>query len=138
MLNVISLMGRLTRDPELRRTATGVAVTSFTVACDRDYTADVGGREPDFIDCVAWRQTAEFVKNYFSTGKMIGVAGRLQIRNWTDKDGNKRRVAEVVVEHAYFAGGNDSTRRTAQVQTQGQPAQDLPVLDPDPDDQLPF
>lgn len=138
MLNVISLMGRLTRDPELRRTATGVAVTSFTVACDRDYTADAGGRETDFIDCVAWRQTAEFVKNYFSTGKMIGVAGRLQIRNWTDKDGNKRRVAEVVVEHAYFAGGNDSTRRASQAQTQGQPAQDFPVLDPGPDDQLPF
>ncbi len=108
MMNQISLMGRLTHDPELRRTGSGVAATSFALAVDRDYLKD-GERETDFIDCVAWRQTAEFVAKYFSKGQLCGVVGRLQFRNWTDKDGNKRRSAEVIVERIYFAGENKSS-----------------------------
>ena len=103
MLNHIVIMGRLTRDPELRRTGSGVAVTSFTVAVDRDFGKnDNGERETDFIDCVAWRQTGEFVAKYFAKGRMAVVSGRLQIRPWTDKDGNKRRTAEVVADNVYF------------------------------------
>ena len=102
MLNHITIMGRLVRDPELRRTGTGVAVTSFTVAVDRDFGGQGGERETDFIDCVAWRQTGEFVSKYFTKGRMAVVSGRLQIRNWTDKDGNKRRTAEVVADNVYF------------------------------------
>lgn len=102
MLNQIVIMGRLTRDPELRRTGGGVAVASFTVAVDRDYKADGTDREADFIDCVAWRSTAEFVNKYFPKGSMAVVAGRLQIRSWTDQDGNRRRSAEVVAENVYF------------------------------------
>ena len=103
MLNHITIMGRLTRDPELRRTGSGVAVASFSVAVDRDFGGRDGGeRETDFIDCVAWRQTGEFVSKYFTKGSMIVVSGRLQIRNWNDKDGNKRRSAEVVADNVYF------------------------------------
>ena len=103
MLNHITIMGRLTRDPELRRTGSGIAVASFTVAVDRDFGGRDGGeRETDFIDCVAWRQTGEFVSKYFTKGSMIVVSGRLQIRGWTDKDGNKRRTAEVVADNVYF------------------------------------
>ena len=103
MLNHIVIMGRLTRDPELRRTGTGIAVASFTVAVDRDFGGRDGGeRETDFIDCVAWRQTGEFVSKYITKGSMIVVSGRLQIRNWNDKDGNKRRSAEVVADNVYF------------------------------------
>ena len=103
MLNHITIMGRLVRDPELRRTGSGIAVTSFTVAVDRDFGGRDGGeRETDFIDCVAWRQTGEFVSKYFTKGSMIVVSGRLQIRGWTDKDGNKRRSAEVVADNVYF------------------------------------
>ena len=103
MLNHIVIMGRLTRDPELRRTGTGIAVASFNVAVDRDFGGRDGGeRETDFIDCVAWRQTGEFVSKYFTKGSMIVVSGRLQIRGWTDKDGNKRRSAEVVADNVYF------------------------------------
>ena len=103
MLNHITIMGRLVRDPELRRTGSGIAVASFTVAVDRDFGGRDGGeRETDFIDCVAWRQTGEFVSKYFTKGRMIVVSGRLQIRSWNDKDGNKRRTAEVVAENCYF------------------------------------
>jgi len=103
MLNHIVIMGRLTRDPELRRTGSGVAVTSFTVAVDRDFgNRESGERETDFIDCVAWRQTGEFVSKYFAKGRMAVVSGRLQIRNWTDKEGNKRRTAEVIADNVYF------------------------------------
>ena len=103
MLNHITIMGRLTRDPELRRTGSGVAVTSFTLAVDRDFGKnEQGERETDFIDCVAWRQTGEFVSKYFTKGRMAVVSGRLQIRNWNDKDGNKRRSAEVVADNVYF------------------------------------
>ena len=103
MLNHIVIMGRLTRDPELRRTGSGVAVASFTLAVDRDFSPKDGGeRETDFIDCVAWRQTGEFVSKYFAKGRMAVVSGRLQIRSWNDKDGNKRRTAEIVADNVYF------------------------------------
>ena len=103
MLNHITIMGRLVRDPELRRTGSGIAVASFTVAVDRDFGGRDGGeKETDFIDCVAWRQTGEFVSKYFTKGRMIVVSGRLQIRSWNDKDGNKRRTAEVVADNCYF------------------------------------
>ena len=103
MLNHITIMGRLVRDPELRRTGSGVAVASFSLAVDRDFSPRDGGeRETDFIDCVAWRQTGEFVSKYFTKGRMAVVSGRLQIRGWTDKDGNKRRSAEVVADNVYF------------------------------------
>ena len=103
MLNHIVIMGRLARDPELRRTGSGIAVTSFRLAVDRDFAPKDGGeRETDWIDCVAWRQTGEFVSKYFTKGRMAVVSGRLQIRNWTDKDGNKRRAAEVVADNVYF------------------------------------
>ena len=102
MLNKIILMGRLTRDPELRRTGSGTAVTSFSLAVDRDFKSQSGEKETDFIDCVAWRNTAEFVSSYFTKGRMAVVEGRLQIRDWTDKDGGKRRSAEVVADNVYF------------------------------------
>ena len=102
MLNHIVLMGRLTRDPELRRTGSGVAVASFTLAVDRDFAAQGAEKETDFVDIVAWRNTAEFVSRYFTKGRMAVVTGRLQIRNWTDKEGNKRRSAEVVADNVYF------------------------------------
>ena len=101
MLNQIVIMGRLTREPELRRTGSGTAVTGFTLAVDRDFKGE-GERETDFIDCVAWRQLGEFVAKYFTKGSMAVVSGRLQIRNWTDKDGNKRSSAEVVADNVYF------------------------------------
>ena len=102
MLNKIILMGRLTRDPELRRTQSGTAVTSFSLAVDRDFKSQNGEKETDFIDIVAWRGTAEFVSKYFTKGRMAVVEGRLQIRDWTDKDGGKRRSAEVVADNVYF------------------------------------
>ena len=103
MLNKILLMGRLTRDPELRRTGSGTAVTSFAIAVDRDFKSQNGEKETDFIDVVAWRTTAEFVSKHFSKGRMAVVEGRLQIRDWTDKDGTKRRTAEVIADNVYFA-----------------------------------
>lgn len=102
MLNHIVLMGRLTRDPELRHTGTGTAVASFALAVDRDFKSQNGETSVDFIDVVAWRNTAEFVSKYFTKGRMAVVSGRLQIRNWTDKEGNKRRSAEVVADNVYF------------------------------------
>lgn len=103
MLNKIIIMGRLTRDPELRRTQGGNAVTSFALAVDRDFKSADGAKETDFIDVVAWRNTAEFAAKYFAKGRMAAVEGRLQMRDWTDKDGNKRRSAEVVADNIYFA-----------------------------------
>ena len=111
MLNRIVIMGRLTRDPELRRTQNGTAVTSFSVAVDRDFKSrESGEKATDFIDVVAWRQTAEFVCQYFTKGRMAVVEGRLQIRDWKDKDGNNRRSAEVVADNIYFG---DSKRDSA-------------------------
>ena len=110
MLNKIIIMGRLTRDPELRRTGSGTAVTSFSLAVDRDFKSQSGEKETDFIDVVAWRSTAEFVSKYFAKGRMAVVEGRLQLRDWTDKDGGKRRRAEVVADNVYFG---DSKRDSA-------------------------
>lgn len=116
MLNHIVIMGRLARDPELRRTGSGIAVASFAVAVERDIAAQGQEKETDFIDCVAWRKTGEFVSKYFTKGSMIVVSGRLQIRGWTDKEGNKRRSAEVVADNCYFgstkkdAGGGGDER----------------------------
>lgn len=137
MLNHITIMGRLTRDPELRRTGSGVAVTSFTLAVDRDFADKQSGeKETDFIDCVAWRNTAEFVQKYFAKGRMAAVSGRLQIRPWTDKDGNKRRSAEVVADGVYFA---DSKQGTPNQNTgaESQQPQDFAVLEDD-NSTLPF
>ena len=109
MLNHITIMGRLTRDPELRYTQSQTPVASFTLAVDRDFgSRDGGEKQTDFIDCVAWRQTAEFVSKYFTKGSMAVVSGRLQIRDWTDRNGGKRRSAEVVVDNMYFG---ESRRR---------------------------
>lgn len=108
MLNKIIIMGRLTRDPELRRTGSGTAVTSFSLACDRDFKYQSGDKETDFIEVVAWKKTAEFVSKYFSKGRMAVVDGRLQIRDWTDKAGNKRTTAEVVADNVYFADSKRS------------------------------
>lgn len=110
MLNKVVLMGRLTRDPELKRTSSGTAVTSFSIAVDRDFKDKNGVKETDFIDIVVWRNTAEFVSKYFTKGRMAVVEGRLQIRDWTDRDGSKRRTAEVVAENVYFG----DTRRDEQ------------------------
>ncbi len=140
MLNHITIMGRLTRDPELRRTASGIAVASFTVAVDRDFSGKDNEKETDFIDCVAWRQTGEFVSKHFTKGRMIVVSGSLQIRSWNDKDGNKRRTAEVVADNCYFGDSKkeSETGNFAAPQTYAQqPASDYPVLEDD-DAQLPF
>lgn len=111
MLNHITIMGRLTKDVELRRTGTGTAVASFTLAVDRDFSKE---NEVDFIECVAWSKTAEFVSKYFSKGRMAVVSGRLQIRGWEDKDGNKRKTAEVVADNVYFG---DSKKDAAEPAT---------------------
>ena len=156
MLNHIVLMGRLTRDPELRRTGSGIAVASFTLAVDRDFTAQGAERETDFVDIVAWRNTAEFVSKYFTKGGMAVVSGRLQIRNWQDKEGNKRRSAEVVADNVYFgdsrrdgaaSGGFDQSAPSyaapyggasyAAPAAPAAPASDFSMLEGD-DDQLPF
>lgn len=139
MLNHITIMGRLTRDPELRRTGSGIAVASFTLAVDRDFSGKDGGeKETDFIDCVAWRNTGEFVSKYFHKGSMAVASGRLQIRSWTDKDGNKRRTAEVVADNVYFGDSKNSNTGTPTGNSYTQaPAQDPADFDDD-DAQLPF
>ena len=164
MLNHIVIMGRLTRDPELRRTGSGIAVASFSVAVDRDIAnKESGERETDFIDCVAWRGTGEFVSKYFTKGRMIIVYGRLEMRDWTDKDGNKRTSAEIVAENVYFGdsrrdsesgnssysnnsygGNNSSNSYSAPAPSYGgysapasAPASDFAMLEDD-DAQLPF
>ena len=128
MLNHIVIMGRLTRFPELRTTPSGISVATFTVAVDRDYDKDL----TDFIDCVAWRNTGEFVSKYFSKGSMIVVAGRLQSRKWMDRDGNSRTNWEINVDEAYFGEG----RRTSQPSEYATPQQFADVYDGD--GELPF
>ena len=134
MLNHIDIMGRLTKDVELRRTSTGVAVASFTIACERDFGQN-GQKETDFIDCTAWKQTGEFVSKYFKKGSMIIVSGRLQIRKWNDKDGNKRNTAEVVADSVYF-GEKKENSHTGFVPNEKVPNNYM-MLEGD-DDQLPF
>ena len=157
MLNHITIMGRLTRDPELRYTQSQTPVASFTLAVDRDFGGRDGGeKQTDFIDCVAWRQTAEFVSKYFTKGRMAVVSGRLQIRDWTDREGGKRRSAEVVVDNVYFGdsrrenndsgnyGGNsygssygDSSRSYSAPASSAPSANTFAELD-DGDGELPF
>lgn len=134
MLNKIVCMGRLTHDPELRRTGSGIAVASFSLAVERDFKTEGGEKETDFINVVAWRNTAEFVSKYFTKGRMAVVSGRLQIRPWTDKDGNKRRTDEVVADNVYFG---DSKKDAASDGDNAAPATDYAELDVD-DSQLPF
>ena len=125
----------------MRRTGSGVAVTSFTIACDRDFGGKDGAeKETDFIDVTAWRNTAEFVSKYFTKGRMAVVSGRLQIRKWTDKNGNERRSAEVVADNVYFADSKKDDSSSSNVQNfmpSGEPLQDFAVVDGD-DDSLPF
>ena len=151
MLNHIVLMGRLTRDPELRHTGSGTSVASFSIAVDRDFggNRETGEKETDFIDIVAWRNTAEFVSKYFTKGRMAVVSGRLQIRNWTDKEGNKRRSAEVVADNVYFGDSRRDSDSTGgsfapppfETQAPAAPAAptggDFAMLEED-DNQLPF
>ena len=139
MLNHITIMGRLTRDPELRRTGSGIAVASFTVAVDRDFSGKDGGeKETDFIDCVAWRQTGEFVSKYFTKGRMIVVSGRLQIRSWNDKYGNKRRSAEVVADNCYFGDSKNSSTADNGYTSPANIPDNFGLIDGDDDAQLPF
>ena len=139
MLNRIVLMGRLTRDPELRHTPNGTAVTSFTIAVDRDFKGQGGEKETDFIDIVAWRNTAEFVSKYFSKGRMAVVEGRLQIRDWKDKEGNNRRSAEVVADNVYFGDSKRDGDAASGSYAGGQTAQSGEFKEIDEDDgELPF
>lgn len=150
MLNHIVLMGRLVRDPELRRTGTGTSVTTFSIAVERDFgNRETGEKETDFIDIVTWRQTAEFVSKYFTKGRMAVVSGRLQIRTWTDKEGNKRRSAEVVADNVYFGDSRRDGENAAPAQNgfsgygesfsapAAAPASDFAMLEED-DNDLPF
>lgn len=105
MINMVALMGRMTYEPELRSTPNGLAVIRFQIACDRTYQKDSQNRQADFIDCVAWRQTAEFISRYFHKGSMIAVEGTIQTSNYTDKDGNKRKQIEVLANNVSFCGG---------------------------------
>ena len=127
MPNHIVIMGRLTAAPELRYTQQGTPVASFTLAVDRDFQSGGSEKQTDFIPCVAWRKTAEFVSKYFTKGSMAVASGRLQLRDWTDKDGNKRRTAEVVAESVYFG---ESKKRDA--------SPDVPFEEIPDDGELPF
>ena len=132
-LNHIDLMGRLVRDPELRRTASGIASCSFTLAVDRDFKDQNGEREADFIDIVAWRGTADFVSKHFSKGRMAVVSGRLQVRKWKNKDGENRYSTEVVAENVYFG---DSKNSSAPAENSVTPSADYALLNDD--ETLPF
>lgn len=147
MLNTVSLQGRMVRDPELRRTNSGKAVTSFTLACDRDFkNQQTGEKEVDFIECVAWGGTAEMVEKYFHKGQMAVATGRLQLRDWTDKNGQKRRQAEILVNNIYFCGSKESGAQASSGAGNGYsapayqapaPAANFAELDGE-DEQLPF
>lgn len=147
MLNQISVMGRIVRDPELRRTNSGKPVTSFTLACDRDFkNSQTGEKEVDFLDCVAWNSTAEIVEKYFRKGQMAVASGRLQIRQYTDKNGQKRRQAEILASSVYFCGGKENgatgssggdSGYNASAYMANAPGNDFAQLE-DEDAQLPF
>ncbi len=147
MLNSISIMGRLSSDPQLRRTASGKAVASFSVACERDFkNQQTGEKEVDFIECVAWGGTAEMVEKYFHKGQMAVATGRLQLRDWTDKNGQKRRTAEILVNSVYFCGSKESGTQASSGADNGYsapayqapaPAANFPLLEDD-DTRLPF
>lgn len=151
MLNKAILMGRLVADPELRQTPNGVAVVSFRIAVDRNYSGKTGERQTDFIDIVAWRQSAEFVSRYFTKGKMIIVDGSIQSRSYEDKTGNKRTAVEVVADNVMFGesksggGGGASYQTPAPTNAPPEPAVSYSSGDagdfsemPDDSDDLPF
>ena len=141
MLNHIDLAGRLTRDVELRYTQTNTAVASFTLAVDRDYAdKSTGERQTDFIDCVAWRSTGEFAAKYFQKGSMAIVSGRLQLRDYTDRNGIKRRTAEILVDNIYFGGSKkeDGSNASAPAQSAQPTEGQFTEMDDDPDDGCPF
>ena len=129
MLNKISVMGRLTHDPELRRTGSGTPVCSFSIACDRDFKSQTGEKETDFFDVVAWRTTGEFVSKYFTKGRMVVVEGRLQIREWQDKEGNKRRSAEINADNVYFGDSRPAQAEGASGTGEADAFKDFPPLD---------
>ena len=138
MINHITAAGRLTKDPELRRTQNGVAVASFAIACDRDIKDASGNKQTDFIDCVAWRNTAEFVDKYLTRGRMVIVSGRLQMREWTDKSGAKRKNAEILAENVYFAYSKRAVENTEKNETkEAAQAVDFDQVEID-GDELPF
>lgn len=143
MLNHVVMMGRLTRDPELRRTGSGVAVANFSIAVDRDFSSkDSGEKETDFFDCVAWRQTGEFVSKYFTKGRMIVVSGQLQVRKWKNKDGENRYSTEIVAENCYFGDSKKEESTGNQYTPPAYPVGNAPATDfaklDDDDAQLPF
>ena len=129
MLNKIIVMGRLTHDPELRRTGSGTPVCSFSIACDRDFKSQSGEKETDFFDVVAWRATGEFVNKYFTKGRMVVVEGRLQIREWQDKEGNKRRSAEINADNVYFGDSRPAQAEGASGAGEADAFKDFPPLD---------
>lgn len=140
MLNKIDIQGRLTADPELRVTTTGKSVVSFSLACERDYAAEGQNRETDFIEVVAWGKTAEFIVRNFFKGQMAIVSGRIQVRPWEDKNGQKRRTTEIVADSIYFCGKRENageTHQSAQVAHPANTYQDYAVVDYE-DEQMPF
>lgn len=143
MLNTITIMGRMTRDPEMRKTQNDKSVTSFTLAVDRDFS-NGGEKQTDFIDCVAWNNTATFVSKYFSKGSMAVVSGSLQLRDWTDKEGNKRRNAEVIAQNVYFGDSKkpsvneDSSVSEKPAKKASKSKKQEPEEDPEIDGDLPF
>ncbi len=134
MLNIITIQGRLTKDPVLRYTQSNTPVASFTVAFERDVKNQDGTRKTDFIDCIAWRGAGEFVSKYFAKGDMIAVSGRLELRDWTDRDGNKRRSAEVNTSNIYFCGGKKDNAAGQSEDSAGPHFEDID----DSDGELPF
>ena len=134
MLNKIDLMGRLTADPELRRTANGIEVASCAVACDRDIKDKDGNRPTDFFDVVAWRGTAKFLCDYWRKGDMIAVSGRLQTRSWKDRDGNNRHSVEIVADNVYFCGKRGDSSNTYEERPVAEPV----LTEADEDGELPF
>ena len=141
-LNIVALMGRLVANPELKQTQSGISVTSFRIACDRSYCKQGEERQTDWIDCTAWRSNAEFICKYFGKGQLIAVQGELQTRNYTDRDGNKRKATEVVVSQAHFAESKKESNNSTYQKPKGQPdisADDTGDFEEIPDDgDLPF
>lgn len=137
MLNHITIMGRMTREPELRRTAQGTAVVSFTLAVDRDFQSGGSERQTDFIEVVAWKGTAEFISKYFHKGSMTVVSGRLQMRKWTDNNGNNRISAEVVADNVYFGESKKTGNAEPQYSAPQYSEPNMREID-DSDGELPF
>lgn len=138
MLNTITIMGRLTRDPELRKTESGISVANFTIACDRDYSGKDGAeKETDFIDCTAWRGTADFISKYFAKGRMAVVSGRLQVRKWKDKDGNNRYSTEIAANNVYFGDSKRDSDSSGSAPAYTAPGQNITPL-ADDESELPF